>query len=109
MTRFVRAESGRLEFDEAKNQLVLTLEHARAEPRDRKDPENFSAAFSSASIRLLSSSARPLSACVRTSSVPNMDAADDAVARTVTVCDAPRLSLTAPSWIRPGDNSVGSA
>ena len=48
VTRFVRAESGRLEFDEAKNQLVLTLEHARAEPRDRKDPENFSAAFSSA-------------------------------------------------------------
>jgi lipopolysaccharide export system permease protein len=36
-----RAESGRLVFDEPGNKLVLTLEHAQAEVRDEKDPENF--------------------------------------------------------------------
>ena len=42
--RFARADSGRLAFDEPNNQLILTLEHAQAEVRDDKDPENFSLA-----------------------------------------------------------------
>ena len=36
-----RAESGRLVYDEPGNKLVLTLDHAQAEVRDEKDPENF--------------------------------------------------------------------
>ncbi len=40
--RFARADTGRLDFDEANNKLILTLEHAQAEMRDEKDPENFS-------------------------------------------------------------------
>ena len=47
--RFARANSGRLSFDEANNKLVLTLEHAQAEVRDNKDPENFSQARGAAS------------------------------------------------------------
>jgi lipopolysaccharide export system permease protein len=39
--RFARADSGRLNFDEANNKLVLTLDHAQAEVRDDKDPEDF--------------------------------------------------------------------
>lgn len=39
--RFARADSGRLDYDEANNKLVLTLEHAQAEMRDEKDPEDF--------------------------------------------------------------------
>jgi lipopolysaccharide export system permease protein len=42
--RFVRADSGRVDFNEKKNQLILTLEHAQVEVRDEKDPENFSEA-----------------------------------------------------------------
>jgi lipopolysaccharide export system permease protein len=47
--RFARADAGRLDYDEAKNKLVLTLEHATAEARDEKDPENFREARGAAS------------------------------------------------------------
>ena len=47
--RFARADSGRLNFDGVNNKLVLTLEHAQAEVRDAKDPENFRAAHGAAS------------------------------------------------------------
>ncbi|MBI3886782.1 MAG: LptF/LptG family permease [Opitutae bacterium] len=40
--RAARADSGRLDYDEKENKLVLTLDHAQAEARDEKDPENFS-------------------------------------------------------------------
>jgi lipopolysaccharide export system permease protein len=39
--RFARADGGRLDYDEAGNKLVLTLEQAQAEVRDDRDPENF--------------------------------------------------------------------
>lgn len=39
---FVRAESGRLELDEANNQLVVTLYNAAVQARSEKDPEDFS-------------------------------------------------------------------
>jgi lipopolysaccharide export system permease protein len=39
--RAARARSGRLTYDEPNNKLKLTLEHAQAEARDEKDPENF--------------------------------------------------------------------
>lgn len=40
--QLVRAESGRIEFDESSRELVLNLTHALAESRDEKNPENFS-------------------------------------------------------------------
>jgi lipopolysaccharide export system permease protein len=46
--RFARADAGRLDYDEAGNKLVLTLEQAQAEVRDDKDPENFARAHGSA-------------------------------------------------------------
>jgi lipopolysaccharide export system permease protein len=46
--RFARADRGRLDYDEANNKLVLTLQHAQAEVRDDKDPENFTLARGSA-------------------------------------------------------------
>jgi lipopolysaccharide export system permease protein len=42
--RFARADTGRLDFDARNNKLVLTLNHAQAEVRDDKDPENFARA-----------------------------------------------------------------
>lgn len=42
VTRFARAATGRVRYDEPENKLVLTLERAVAEPRDPDDPENFS-------------------------------------------------------------------
>jgi lipopolysaccharide export system permease protein len=39
--RFARADTGRLDYDEANNKLVLTLEHTQAELRNDKDPEDF--------------------------------------------------------------------
>jgi lipopolysaccharide export system permease protein len=39
--RLVRAESGRLDFDEATNTLIPTLIHAKAEERDPDNPEDF--------------------------------------------------------------------
>lgn len=41
VTRFLRAESGRVDLDERNNQLVITLNHASAEVRSTKDPENY--------------------------------------------------------------------
>ncbi len=46
--RFARADAGRLDYDEANNKLVLTLEHAQAEVRDEKDPESFREAHGAA-------------------------------------------------------------
>jgi lipopolysaccharide export system permease protein len=46
--RFARADAGRLDYDEAGNKLVLTLDQAQAEVRDDKDPENFARAHGSA-------------------------------------------------------------
>jgi lipopolysaccharide export system permease protein len=40
--RLVRAESGRLEYDEATNSLIPTFVHAKAEERDPENPEDFS-------------------------------------------------------------------
>lgn len=40
--RTVRAESGRFDYDEATNSLVLTLTQAQVEMRPEKQPENFS-------------------------------------------------------------------
>ncbi len=39
--RFARADTGRLDYDEANNKLILTLEHTQAELRNDKDPEDF--------------------------------------------------------------------
>ncbi len=39
--RLVRAESGRLDFDEATNSLIPTLVRAKAEERDLDNPEDF--------------------------------------------------------------------
>ena len=41
---FVRADTGRINFDEKNNQLILTLQHVQGDLRDEKDPENFSEA-----------------------------------------------------------------
>jgi lipopolysaccharide export system permease protein len=40
--RMIRAESGRLDYDEATNSLVPTLFHAKSEERDTDNPEDFS-------------------------------------------------------------------
>ena len=40
--RLVRAESGRLDYDEATNTLIPTLYRAKAEERDADNPEDFS-------------------------------------------------------------------
>jgi lipopolysaccharide export system permease protein len=40
--RFVRAESGRVDYDEKANEFILTLSRAQGEEHDRKAPENFS-------------------------------------------------------------------
>jgi lipopolysaccharide export system permease protein len=42
VTRFVRAESGHVDYDEAANEFVVTLANARIEEHDRKAPEDFS-------------------------------------------------------------------
>ncbi|MBI2512955.1 MAG: LptF/LptG family permease [Opitutae bacterium] len=41
--RFARADEGRISYDEAANNLVLTVQRAQIEVRDEKDPENFAA------------------------------------------------------------------
>ncbi len=48
--RLVRAESGRLDFDEKTNSLVPTLTNARIEERDPEDPEDFSKSLKAASV-----------------------------------------------------------
>jgi lipopolysaccharide export system permease protein len=40
--RFVHAETGRVDYDEAANAFIVTLANARAEEHDRKKPEDFS-------------------------------------------------------------------
>lgn len=42
--QFVRSESGRFDYDETTNELILTLTHAQVETRDPKDPETFTEA-----------------------------------------------------------------
>jgi lipopolysaccharide export system permease protein len=42
VTQLVRAESGRFEYDDATNELILTLTHAQIEERNPKNPEDFS-------------------------------------------------------------------
>jgi lipopolysaccharide export system permease protein len=42
VTRLVRAESGRLDYDEASNSLVPTLTNAKIEERNADNPEDFS-------------------------------------------------------------------
>lgn len=44
VTEFVRAESGRFDYDETTNELILTLTHAQVETRDAKHPETFTEA-----------------------------------------------------------------
>ncbi|HEX2854428.1 MAG TPA: LptF/LptG family permease [Opitutaceae bacterium] len=39
--QLVRADSGSFDFDVSTNELILTLNHAQAEERDEKFPENF--------------------------------------------------------------------
>ena len=41
VTQFVRAESGRFDYDENANDLILTLTRAQVETRDAKSPEVF--------------------------------------------------------------------
>lgn len=42
VVRFVRAESGRVDYDDAANDFIITLANARIEDHDRKKPEDFS-------------------------------------------------------------------
>jgi lipopolysaccharide export system permease protein len=42
VTRLIRADAGRLYYDEATNSLVPTLIHAKSEERDHDNPEDFS-------------------------------------------------------------------
>lgn len=51
--RLVRAESGRLDYDEATNSLVPTLLRAKIEERDAANPEDFSKSPKSASFERL--------------------------------------------------------
>jgi len=39
--RSIHAESGRVDYDDASGKLALTLEHAMADVRNQKDPEDF--------------------------------------------------------------------
>jgi lipopolysaccharide export system permease protein len=48
--RLVRAESGRLDFDEATNTLIPTLVRAKAEERNAENPEDFSKSPKLASV-----------------------------------------------------------
>ena len=47
--RLARADTGRIDYDEKRNKLVLTLQHVQAELRDNKDPEDFREARGAAS------------------------------------------------------------
>jgi len=44
VTRFVRAAAGHLDYAEATNEFILTLDQAQVETRNEKDPENFAEA-----------------------------------------------------------------
>ena len=39
--RFIRADSGRVDFDEANSEFIVTLKRARIEDHDRKAPDSF--------------------------------------------------------------------
>jgi lipopolysaccharide export system permease protein len=39
--RFIRAESGRVDYDEAANEFIVTLSNAREEEHDRKAPDSY--------------------------------------------------------------------
>ena len=41
VVRFVRAESGRVEYDEATNDFIVTLSNARVDEHDRKSADDF--------------------------------------------------------------------
>ena len=41
VTRFIRAASGRVDYDDAANEFIVTLTQAQVETRSGKDPENF--------------------------------------------------------------------
>lgn len=43
--RFIRAESGRVDFDEATNSFIVPLHHATIEDYDRRAPDNFTEAL----------------------------------------------------------------
>lgn len=43
--RFIRAESGRVDYDEATNSFIVPLHHATIEDYDRKAPDNFTEAL----------------------------------------------------------------
>jgi len=44
VVKFTQAESGRIDYDEAANELVITLSNFHVETRNPKDPENFAEA-----------------------------------------------------------------
>jgi lipopolysaccharide export system permease protein len=44
VVRFVRAASGRIEYDETRNEFILTLTEVKVETRNAKNPEDFSEA-----------------------------------------------------------------
>jgi lipopolysaccharide export system permease protein len=48
--RLVRAEAGRLDYDESTNSLIPTLVRARVEERDQENPEDFSKSPKAASV-----------------------------------------------------------
>lgn len=48
--RVVHADSGRIDYDEATNSLIPTLDHAKVEDRDARDPEDFSRSPRAASV-----------------------------------------------------------
>lgn len=50
VTRFIRADSGQLRYEEATNSLIPTLEHAKYEERDKENPEDFSRSPKSPSV-----------------------------------------------------------
>jgi len=48
--RVVHADSGRIDYDEASNSLIPTLDNAKVEDRDSRDPEDFSRSPRAASV-----------------------------------------------------------
>jgi lipopolysaccharide export system permease protein len=44
VTRFARAGSGRIDYDSAANEFIVTLEHAQVESLDEKAPESYAVA-----------------------------------------------------------------
>jgi lipopolysaccharide export system permease protein len=67
--RLVRAESGRIEYDEATNSLIPTLLHAQAEDRDPDNPEDFSKSPKIGSIERFEETRIPLDTYFRPNEV----------------------------------------